>query len=104
MQANKSIALNDLATPLLLPNFIIGGYTGGSTGVGVINFYNYIITSCNRDFLIVVIHPIYNIYFVLDQMSLANSRKYDVKEYRNKGINCMQQRTDLRTIFICSRP
>ena len=33
-----------MATPLSLSNLVIGGYTGGSTGIGAINFYNYIIT------------------------------------------------------------
>ena len=49
-----------------------------------------------------IIHTAYNISLVLDQMSLANSRKYNVKESRNEGINYMLQITVLRTFTFCS--
>ena len=60
MQASKITALNDsLATPLSLYNLIIGGYTGGSTGVEVINFYNYIIRKMLIDVLTTLVNNLF---------------------------------------------
>ena len=49
-----------------------------------------------------IIQTVYIISIVLDQMSLADSRKYNVKDSRIKGINYMLQMIVLRTFIFCS--
>ena len=70
-----------MATPLSLSNLVIGGYTGGSTGVGVINFYNYIITY---------------------RKMLIDAREYQLIIHLKKNLQEKEKKINIMTIFFIS--